>query len=134
MRTMGDPVSAPTDLLTLLRCPVCRSSLVEEDPGCRCSACGKMFPRVRSVLRFVDAHNYADSFGYQWQKFSRTQLRPEFSERNFQRKTGLREEDFRGKVVLDVGCGMGRFADVATRWGARVIGVDLSAAAEMAAS
>jgi SAM-dependent methyltransferase len=35
--------------------------------------------------------------------------------------------------VLDVGCGMGRFAEVATRWGARVVGVDLSAAAEVAA-
>jgi SAM-dependent methyltransferase len=32
-----------------------------------------------------------------------------------------------------VGCGMGRFADVATRWGAHVVGVDLSLAAEVAA-
>ena len=78
--------------------------------------------------------NYADSFGYQWQQFARTQLRPEFSERHFRRKTGLREEDLRGKLVLDVGCGMGRFADVATRWGARVVGIDLSAAAEVAAT
>ena len=28
---------------------------------------------------------------------------------------------------------MGRFAEVATRWGARVVGIDLSAAAEVAA-
>jgi SAM-dependent methyltransferase len=89
---------------------------------------------VRGVVRFVDAHNYADSFGYQWQTFSKTQLRPEFSERNFQRKTGLRREDLNGKVVLDVGCGMGRFADVATLWGATVVGIDLSAAAEVAAT
>jgi SAM-dependent methyltransferase len=89
---------------------------------------------VRGVVRFVDAHNYADSFGYQWQTFSKTQLRPEFSERNFQRKTGLRREDLDGKVVLDVGCGMGRFADVATLWGATVVGIDLSAAAEVAAT
>ncbi len=34
--------------------------------------------------------------------------------------------------MLDVGCGMGRFAEVATRWGARVVGIDLSAAAEVA--
>src|SRR5947199_61256 len=37
------------------------------------------------------------------------------------------------KLVLDVGCGMGRFADVATRWGAHVVCVDLSLAAEVAA-
>jgi len=34
--------------------------------------------------------------------------------------------------VLDVGCGMGRFAEVASRWGAEVVGIDLSLAAEVA--
>ncbi|HUM04195.1 MAG TPA: methyltransferase domain-containing protein [Terriglobales bacterium] len=48
-------------------------------------------------------------------------------------KTALRPEELKGKLVLDVGCGMGRFAEVATRWGARVVGIDLSAAAEVAA-
>jgi SAM-dependent methyltransferase len=89
---------------------------------------------VRGVLRFVESSQYADSFGYQWQTFSKTQLRPQISEQDFRTKTALTEKDFRGKVVLDIGCGMGRFADIATRWGARVIGVDLSAAAEVAAS
>ncbi|HTW58290.1 MAG TPA: class I SAM-dependent methyltransferase [Terriglobales bacterium] len=48
-------------------------------------------------------------------------------------KTGLKREELNGKIVLDVGCGMGRFAEVASRWGASVVGVDLSAAAEVAA-
>ncbi len=123
----------PDELLSLLCCPVCRSALQEIQEGYSCAACGKQFPVVRNVVRFTDDHNYAHSFGSQWQKFSRTQLRPEISERQLRRKTGLREQDLRNKLVLDVGCGMGRFADVATRWGARVIGVDLSAAAEVAA-
>jgi SAM-dependent methyltransferase len=128
------PLHGNRDLLRLLCCTECRSALQAQESGYRCTGCTKEFPLVRGVLRFVDAHNYADSFGYQWQTFSRTQLRPEFSERNFQRKTGLRPEDLRGKIVLDVGCGMGRFADVATRWGATVVGIDLSAAAEVAAT
>jgi SAM-dependent methyltransferase len=55
------------------------------------------------------------------------------SELDFIQKTGLKPADFKGKLVLDVGCGMGRFAEVATRWGARVVGIDLSAATEVAA-
>jgi SAM-dependent methyltransferase len=126
----------PSDLFALLRCPICRGSLTHSDDGLTCPACGRHFPEVRGVLRFVDEGNYADSFGYQWQRFHRTQLdradrNP--SERDFVQKTGLKPEDLKGKLVLDVGCGMGRFAEVATRWGARVIGVDLSAAAEVAA-
>lgn len=121
------------ELLALLRCPACHSLLEPVCDGYHCAACRRKYPSVRGVLRFVDTGNYADSFGYQWQEFSTTQLLPDFAELNFRRKTGLRLEELKGKLVLDVGCGMGRFAEVATRWGARVIGVDLSAAAEVAA-
>jgi SAM-dependent methyltransferase len=132
---MEDPVHPPlaANLLALLRCTYCGSSLVEFERGCRCSTCDKEYPSVKGLLRFVDSHNYADSFGYQWQRFSKTQLLPDFAELNFRRKTGLTVEDLKGKLVLDVGCGMGRFAEVATRWGAKVVGVDLSVAAEVAA-
>ncbi|MGA9543864.1 MAG: class I SAM-dependent methyltransferase [Candidatus Sulfotelmatobacter sp.] len=119
--------------MALLRCTACGSLLEQEEKAFGCASCGKTFPSVRGVLRFVDAQNYADSFGYQWQEFSRTQLLPDFAEINFRMKTGLSVEELRGKLVLDVGCGMGRFAEVATRWGAKVVGVDLSAAAEVAA-
>ena len=102
----------------------------------RCAVCAREFPVVRGVARFVETESYAESFGYQWQKYAQTQLDHSgraLSEPDFRRKTGLRPEDLMGKLVLDVGCGMGRFAEVATRWGARVVGIDLSAAAEVAA-
>jgi SAM-dependent methyltransferase len=126
----------PSELLALLRCPSCEASLASSDSGLNCSACGRRFPEIRGVLRFVEDGNYADSFGYQWQRFQRTQLDDadkNMSELDFMQKTGLKPEDLKGKMVLDVGCGMGRFAEVATRWGARVVGIDLSAAAEVAA-
>jgi SAM-dependent methyltransferase len=122
-----------TEILPHLRCPACACRLQELNEGVICSCCQKRFPLVRGVLRFADSGNYVDSFGYQWQKFSRTQLRPAFCERNLRRKSALTESDVRGKLVLDIGCGMGRFAEVVTRWGGRVVGVDLSAAAEVAA-
>ena len=77
---------------------------------------------------------YTDSFGYQWTTFRKTQLddadRAE-SEETFALKTGLRPADVEGRTVLDVGCGMGRFADVVARWGAaEVVGMDMSRAVE----
>jgi 2-polyprenyl-3-methyl-5-hydroxy-6-metoxy-1,4-benzoquinol methylase len=120
----------------LLCCPVCRAALVAKETSYSCPSCGRSYPEVRGVVRFVDQSNYADSFGYQWQEFNKTQLDDatrNLSEPDFIQKTGLKPEDLKGKLVLDVGCGMGRFAEVATRWGARVVGIDLSAAAEVAA-
>jgi SAM-dependent methyltransferase len=136
IRTLRNPVFSP-DLLSLLRCPSCESELnAADEAGYRCSSCGRVFPVVREVPRFVDAHNYADSFGFQWQRFARTwmdEANRHDAELNFRKQTGFTPEELRGKLVLDVGCGMGRFAEVATRWGARVVGIDLSAAAEVAA-
>ena len=101
-----------------------------------CPACQRAYPNVNGIARFVDAQHYAASFGFQWHRYQKTQLDHDEvreSEQNFLMKTALRPEELKGKLVLDVGCGMGRFAEVATRWGARVVGIDLSAAAEVAA-
>jgi len=127
---------AAIDLQAILRCPACLKSLTSQEGGYACPPCGRRFPEVRGIVRFVDESNYADSFGYQWRRFDRTQLDHSgrsLSEQDLIDKTGLRPQDLKGKLVLDVGCGMGRFAEVATRWGARVVGVDLSGAAEVAA-
>lgn len=122
---------------TILRCLNCGASVEREHAGgFLCRACGHAYPKVNGIARFVDAQKYAASFGYQWHRYQKTQLDHDEvveSDRHFRMKTTLRPEDLRGKLVLDVGCGMGRFAEVATRWGARVVGIDLSAAAEVAA-
>ncbi|PYV99699.1 MAG: class I SAM-dependent methyltransferase [Acidobacteria bacterium] len=124
-----------SELRAILRCIACRSGLREEQEGYTCLNCGRGYPLVRNSIRFVDACNYAQSFGFQWERYSRTQLdtaQRHVSEGNFRRRTGFSPEELRGKLVLDVGCGMGRYAEVATRWGARVVGVDLSVASEVA--
>ena len=125
------------DLQAILRCLSCGSKLESDQAaGFLCPACKRMYPNAQGIARFVDAQYYAASFGFQWHRYQKTQLDHDElreSERHFLAKTALRPEDLKGKLVLDVGCGMGRFAEVATRWGARVVGVDLSAAAEVAA-
>ncbi len=128
-------------VLSVLRCPQCQGRLAESGEGLTCSGCGKTYPEIGGVLRFVDEQQYAGSFGFQWHKHALTQLDTtknkmtdsKISERDFRQRTGFRPEDLAGKLVLDVGCGMGRFAEVATRWGAHVVGIDLSLAAEVAA-
>jgi SAM-dependent methyltransferase len=82
----------------------------------------------------VDTDQYVSSFSYEWNRWNQVQLdiangRRE-SEETFAEKTGFTPDELRGKLVLDVGCGAGRFLDVAARWGANVIGIDLSFAVE----
>ena len=120
----------------ILRCPFCRKRLRQDQAAYACSDCGRSFPIVNGVAQFVPPSNYAENFGFEWQVHCRTQLDNESSresESAFRDKTGFTPQELKGKLVLDVGCGMGRFADVATRWGAQVVGVDLSAAAAVAA-
>jgi SAM-dependent methyltransferase len=130
------PGRLPREIASILRCPLCRAELAQESDGVRCTSCARKFPSVNGVLRFVDPENYAASFGFEWSKYARTQMDNEThhdSEIDFRAKTGFAPEELAGKLVLDVGCGTGRFAEVASRWGARVVGIDLSAAAEVAA-
>jgi len=124
------------EVLAILRCLDCQSGLDSQADGLVCTRCGRRYPLPNGVVRFVCAQEYAGSFGFQWKLYARTQLDDETSqksERAFRRRTGFRPEDLAGKLVLDVGCGMGRFAEVATRWGAHVVGIDLSLASEVAA-
>jgi SAM-dependent methyltransferase len=125
------------ELSSIIRCLDCDARMdCDQSGGLVCAACRRVYPNMRGVARFVDAQSYADSFGFQWHRYDRTQLDHDDvreSDRHFCIKTGLRPRDLEEKLVLDVGCGMGRFAEVATRWGARVVGIDLSAAAEVAA-
>ena len=131
------PLPLATELREILRCTACKAELREESDGYRCTACARLFPGVRGLVRFVEAQSYTESFGYQWGHYSETQLDRngrDLSENDFIAKTNFTLQELNGKLVLDVGCGMGRFAEIATRWGARVVGIDLSTAVEVAAS
>ena len=124
------------EILAVLRCLACQSTLDQSADGLVCVGCGRRYPALNGVVRFVEEQNYAGSFGFQWKLYAQTQMDDATSQRSenaFRRRTGFRPEDLAGKLVLDVGCGMGRFAEVATRWGAHVVGIDLSLAAEVAA-
>jgi SAM-dependent methyltransferase len=121
-------------LLALLRCVSCRGVLSEGDGALACAACRRTYPVIGGVPRFVPAENYATNFGFQWNRFRRTQLDScsgvSISRDRFFRETGWTADALRGTRVLDVGCGAGRFAEIALGLGATVVAVDYSSAVD----
>jgi SAM-dependent methyltransferase len=80
-----------------------------------------------------DRDDYCANFGDQWNRFGQIQLDSRSGSREshdrFFRETGWSAEELKGKVLLDAGCGAGRFAEVALEAGASVVAVDISQAA-----
>ena len=141
-----------------LVCPECRGRIERTLPpdvrasgeaeSLHCVDCGERYPivggiprmlarRMRAALdsEFVESAvdqakaATARSFGYEWTRFP--QMRDEW-ERNFVDYMSSRgSEFFTGKRVLDAGCGTGRHAYYAAKYGAEVWAVDLGEAVEV---
>jgi SAM-dependent methyltransferase len=130
--------------LDLVRCPACKGafdlSVAAESDGevldgvLACAACRGSFPVVRSIPRLVPLENYAGTFGFQWNRFRKTQLDSHtglpLSRERLLFSTGWREGELAGRRVLDIGCGAGRFTEVALALGAEVVALDYSSAVE----
>jgi SAM-dependent methyltransferase len=123
-------------LIDLFRCPACGGTLAAA-PGSTawtCCGCRAAYPVIDGIPRFVGAENYAGSFGFQWNRFRNTQLDSHtgvpISRDRFLRETGWTPERLAGRRVLDVGCGAGRFAEIALSLGATVVGIDYSSAVD----
>jgi 2-polyprenyl-3-methyl-5-hydroxy-6-metoxy-1,4-benzoquinol methylase/uncharacterized protein YbaR (Trm112 family) len=101
--------------------------LVSEDNSMR-------YPVKNDIPRFVPESNYAENFGFQWNIFSKTQLDSysghPISFDRFWKATGWNSDEMKDKWVLDVGCGAGRFAEIALATGANVVALDYSSAVE----
>ena len=69
-----------------------------------------------------------ESFGYQWTVFSEMVI--DFRENFLQYISPVEETFFRGKRGLDLGCGFGRHIYNASKFGAEMVGVDISDAIE----
>jgi SAM-dependent methyltransferase len=124
-----------SDLQHLLACPECRRPLAINTSAYECLACKAKYPIIRGIPRFVASEDYVDNFGFEWTKHAQTQLdegENQTTEKQFRNDMGINPEELKGKLVLDAGCGMGRYTEVASRCGARVIGIDLSRAVESA--
>ena len=95
---------------------------------------------INCIPRFVINEGYSDNFGYQWNRWARVQFEDQniggsmqgHTKNMFNIITGFSEEMLIGKTVLDLGCGPGRFTDVALSMGASVVALDYSSAIDAA--
>lgn len=134
------------ELLEFLACPECGAGLGVEggapsatgeiiEGRLRCSGCRAAFPVTGGIPRFVEDFGAAfENFEYQWRRWGEVQIDRigghGLSRGRLTGETGWDEAWFHGRLILDAGCGAGRFADVAASLGARVIAVDISRAVD----
>ena len=119
------------ELAGWLRCPSCGHPLRLGAGGAAlgCGHCGASVPVRDGVARFA-GDGFAASFGRQWNRFD--VARDAEDDATFRVKTGVDARDLRGKLVLDAGCGGGRYARLLLAHGAKVVGADLSSAVDKA--
>lgn len=98
------------------------------------------YPILNGIPRFVSDSGYSESFGYEWHRWSRVQFEEEnlnkpmagHTTRMFTAITKWNEEQLRGKLIVEFGCGTGRFIDLLNKFGAIVIGLEMSSAVDEA--
>jgi SAM-dependent methyltransferase len=102
-----------------------------EGTSLRCDD-GCSFPVANGIPRIVESERYASAFGWQWNKFRRTQLDSHtgttVSQDRLTRCLGGNLSVVRGRSVLEAGCGAGRFTEVLLGAGAEILACDLSSA------
>ena len=137
--------------LELLMCPSCKGEvslsrtvrcseqdeILEGELGCQC---GANYPIREGVPEFISTEQYAGSFGFEWAKWPRVQFDGEnvgtpmegATAARLLSVTGVRPSWFADKTIFEIGCGAGRFLDVAESYGAKVVGLELSEAVYVA--
>lgn len=131
--------------LSDIQCPACASRFVVRDAQQKdseivggeliCDSQHHSFPIVDGIPRFVPTKNYASGFGMQWNAHPQTQLDSKnntttSTDRFFNQTHWSR--DLNGEKILEVGCGMGRFTEVALQTGATCFSLDYSNAVDAA--
>jgi len=136
-----------TRVLPYLVCPVCsggdlrlgevrREESGEVIEGTLICSAGHTFPVTRGIPRFLPGRTYdlgretQRNFSFSWGKFAEIYSDP----RDFLDWIHPRTPtDFKGRLVLDAGCGSGQHALFASSFGAReVVAFDLSPSVEIA--
>ncbi len=134
-------------LLELIVCPACHGPLTLASHSAQgdeilegrlgCGGCSRSYPITGGVPRLLpdaervseEAQRTVDRFGQQWNEFDF--LGPHYETQFLGWISPNTPETFRGKVVLEGGCGKGRHSALVSKWGAKdVLAVDLGSAVD----
>lgn len=135
------------NVMEYLACPRCQAELVcnpyQEDQGeiwagtLHCAACNAVYPIQEGVPVLLPAslsgveRLTAQRFAYEWQTYAA--ITPAHEQQFLDWIAPVGPDFFRGKVILDAGCGKGRHLYYAAQYGAKaVIGLELGSAAQVA--
>ncbi len=110
--------------------PGLRDGTIEEilEGALGCPGCHATYPITDGIPRMLPEGSAAGvATGHKWTQFQRAV--PEFEKNFLDIAAPLTPTDFTGRLVLDAGCGFGRHALFAARYGAEVVAIDNSAEA-----
>ncbi|MEK6962895.1 MAG: methyltransferase domain-containing protein [Nanoarchaeota archaeon] len=132
-------------LLKVLACPSCQSdlklSVKERAQGeikegiLVCVLCKEFFHIRHFIPRFIKDDSYAKNFSKEWGWYQEVvdKIRePKEQESYFLRRTGFSKKEVKNKLLLDVGQGAGIGMDWFLKYGAEVVGMDISYAVDAA--
>ena len=123
-----------------MRCIHCDAdnSLVVQGPTIanmiQCQNCKTSYNVINSIPRFVSGESYCRSFSVEWTIHKVTQYDRYYgrklSEERFFKETGW-DRNLSEQIIIEAGCGSGRFTEWALSTGATVLSFDLSQAVEV---
>jgi 2-polyprenyl-3-methyl-5-hydroxy-6-metoxy-1,4-benzoquinol methylase/uncharacterized protein YbaR (Trm112 family) len=127
----------------LLVCPTCKTSMELnifkqtsekiEEGELTCNTCKSKYSISKFIPRFVPQGNYSSNFGIQWNYYAKTQVDSfngtTISHDRFFKQTKWTKQ-LQGELMLEVGCGSGRFTEQALKTGATLVSIDLSDAVD----
>lgn len=140
------------EILPLLSCPACPGSDLSLKDAVfeaervfsgvlRCSGCARHYPIRQGIPRFTESgtkrsdvqQQIAQNFGEAWRLYAKSRVNPYTEAQFLDWITPLAPSNFKNQAVLDLGCGLGGFAEYAAGYKPRLlIGLDISDAVDSA--
>jgi len=121
-----------------MRCPKCLKKLETNENYVKCIGCGEKYLFEKGVLVICPDDKYVSSFSLEWERNRFTQVDSKGyvcgydgakdSKDIFNKKTLLTSEECFSSIILDAGCGVGRFAEIVQPSAELLVCIDLSRA------